>query len=264
MHPLVRRIARTILPDGLRSWRADRWRECVTRATDRLTHVAAGRVLGGPFRGMRYVTQAHSSQLGPKLLGTYEIELVDTIESILAMTSLDIVDVGAAEGYYAVGLLVRHPEARCLAFEGSAEARRDLVSLAALNGVTDRLDVGGFATSELLERALQDRPRAVVIVDVDGGELAVVDPVAVPSLARAMLMVELHPHLLPDVQATLRTRLAGTHDLQYIGARDREDGQLPTLVGFSRRQVLALAWEARPDDQGWLVATPRLTPFAQT
>src|SRR5438105_426555 len=71
-------------------------------------------VLDGPFRGLRYpsASSLHSGLL-PKLLGTYEAELHGPIEHLLkSRTYGAVVDVGAAEGYYAVGFALRCPEAR--------------------------------------------------------------------------------------------------------------------------------------------------------
>src|SRR5690606_8070667 len=60
-------------------------------------------VLNGVFEGMRYSSfTAFGSELYPKLLGSYELEIQGVITE-LAQQSFDvIVDVGCAEGYYAV------------------------------------------------------------------------------------------------------------------------------------------------------------------
>ena len=58
----------------------------------------------GPFAGMTYVESASEGALIPRLLGTYESELHPYLEAF-AREGLDsVIDVGCAEGYYAVGL----------------------------------------------------------------------------------------------------------------------------------------------------------------
>ena len=84
----------------------------------RLTH---RRILGrldrpkqvsqGPFQGMRYLALAYCSEVLPKLVGTYECELIPGIEAICQAGCDRIVDIGAAEGYYAVGMALRNPGA---------------------------------------------------------------------------------------------------------------------------------------------------------
>src|SRR5215208_3855790 len=68
------------------------------------------KVLSGIFAGMRYVRDAVGGQLYPKLLGTYELELVPVIQALNRKRVARIVDVGAAEGYYAVGLALCNPQ----------------------------------------------------------------------------------------------------------------------------------------------------------
>ena len=64
----------------------------------------------------------------PKLLGVYERELNPYIEQACALNFPLIVDVGAAEGYYAVGMALRNPSARVIAFEMDARAREALAA----------------------------------------------------------------------------------------------------------------------------------------
>ena len=57
------------------------------------------------------------------MLGTYEKELNSVIEEACAAHPSLIVDVGAAEGYYACGMALRNPQARVVAFEMQAKGR---------------------------------------------------------------------------------------------------------------------------------------------
>jgi len=97
----------------------------VRRWVDR--ELGSNTVLGGPFRNMKYNDWTRLSGLAkasayyPKLLGTYEIEIVSFIRRITDLGIGRIVVVGAGEGYYAVGL-ARLLNARVVAFE--AQARR--------------------------------------------------------------------------------------------------------------------------------------------
>jgi hypothetical protein len=66
------------------------------------------RVAGGPFQGLHY---PHRRSVGsaplPKLLGSYESELHAALEQLLTEEHETVVDIGCAEGYYAVGLGLR-------------------------------------------------------------------------------------------------------------------------------------------------------------
>ena len=66
---------------------------------------------------MRYVEITVGSRYYPKILGTLEKELRSIID-ILSQKEFDmIVNIGAGEGYYAVGLALRNPRVRIIAYE---------------------------------------------------------------------------------------------------------------------------------------------------
>src|SRR4051794_38235977 len=98
-------------------WRVRRWYRYVTNgrwrrrqaATRRLAELTRSTVVGGPFEGMSYVGNSHGSAWCPKILGTYEREIRSAVDEIAAREFPNIVNIGAAEGYYAVGLARRCP-----------------------------------------------------------------------------------------------------------------------------------------------------------
>src|SRR5437016_6027102 len=74
-------------------------------------------VIAGPFAGMKYIGSSVASAHIPKLLGTYEREIAGIVEEICWRKPAVLIDVGAAEGYYAVGFAMRLPDSRIIAFE---------------------------------------------------------------------------------------------------------------------------------------------------
>src|SRR5712672_3591091 len=76
----------------------------IQRLAESRTH---SMVQQGPFRGMRYIDRALCSTLVPKWLGIYEREVGGCIEEAITLPFQTVVDIGAAEGYYAVGLALR-------------------------------------------------------------------------------------------------------------------------------------------------------------
>ncbi len=82
-----------------------------------------GCVLSGPFQGLRYLCSWDNSFFSQKILGTYEKELHGLIELICTEAYDLVVDVGAAEGFYACGLAYRMPQARVIAYEASPKMR---------------------------------------------------------------------------------------------------------------------------------------------
>jgi hypothetical protein len=219
------------------------------------------RVLAGCFAGMSYVEETVGSALIPKLLGTYERELVRVIEEIIRERFEEVIDIGAAEGYYAVGLARRLPAARVHAFEMSERGRALLSEMAMANGVADRVLIKGRCDVADLRDCLVSSRRPVVICDVEGFEATLLDPDRVPSLAHAPLLVEIHETLRPGVGQVIRTRFEITHQIEEIRQAERQIADFPFRTLYTRllpeRSLLDLLSEWRPQGMTWLWMRPR-------
>jgi 2-polyprenyl-3-methyl-5-hydroxy-6-metoxy-1,4-benzoquinol methylase len=84
----------------------------------------------GPFMRMQYLEEATGSVFFAKLLGTYELEINPAVEWIISYEPDLVIDVGCAEGYYAVGLATRCRSARVIGFDIESRARRLTAKLA--------------------------------------------------------------------------------------------------------------------------------------
>ena len=92
---------------------------------------------------MRYIDSSVGSAYIPKLIGTYERELSPIVEEVCACNSTTIIDIGAAEGYYAIGFARRLPNAKIIAYELQPEGREKIAEMALLNDVSDQVDIRG-------------------------------------------------------------------------------------------------------------------------
>jgi hypothetical protein len=198
----------------------------------------------------------------PAYLGTYELELRPLIAELVG-TRFDIVlNVGAADGYYAVGLGRLWPAARIVAFEPMPAKQAGIRRVAARNGVDRRLRVEGACTSGRLDELVRAAERPLVWMDVDGVEVELLDPERAPGLRRAEIVVELHEYLIPGARKTLEARFAATHAGSVIAGEDRRFEDFPLPGRFWRTRLgRAAAREAmqerRPARQDWLHLRPR-------
>ena len=241
-HALARRVLGPAYPRALTRWRraqgAARARRRA-RATRRFAAWHGLEVSGGPFAGLRY-TDTRPHTLVPKLLGIYERELHGAVEDAIRAEPEVIVNVGAADGYYAVGLARRCPHARVVTYEADPEQRELLARVTAANGVAVQIE-GTAGPGTLVEADL-------VVMDCEGCERALLDPAAIPWLGAATIIVELHDVWDPGVGAAVTERFAATHEIVVIPS-----GPQPP------RGVLS---EQRPGPMSWAVMTPRRAPRA--
>ncbi len=207
-------------------------------------------VISGPFQGMTYNVRASEGSQTARLLGAYEASLAPVIEAIIAQSPELIVDIGSAEGYYAVGLARRLPQARILARDDNPKAQALCRTLAAANGVADRVEIGG--RFEHADFDLCTRSRAVVICDIEGFEDGLLDPLAAPGLCHCDILVEVHDSMKPGLSDRITKRFAATHTITRIN-RHVEDSGLPDwMEELSDLDRLLALWEWRAGPTPWL------------
>lgn len=201
----------------------------------------------GPFAGMAYPIQASEGGRAPRLLGSYEASLHPVIETVIARAYPQVLDIGCAEGYYAVGLARRMPASTIHARDSNPKARALCADLARANGVADRLRIGPEVTHADL--ALCAQAPTFVLCDIEGAEDALLDPSLAPALAQADLLVEAHG---PAIVSRLTQRFAPTHRITRIDRVLRPDLLPDWAESLSDLDRLLLMWEWRAIPTPWL------------
>ncbi len=218
-------------------------------------------VKNGPFAGLVYPgAGASGSALLPKLIGSYEDELHPVLTAAAARSYDDIIDVGCAEGYYAIGLARMHSKARILAYDVDAGARALCRRMAEANGVADRLELHGWCDAGTLA-ALDPERRALIVADCEGYEKELFPARIAPALARHDILIELHDYKDPQIGTSIRAALSGTHDIEEIPAipdyRKAADARYPELDGYDAPCRRFIIEECRGAPQSWLFARAR-------
>jgi hypothetical protein len=215
----------------------------------------------GPFRGLKYPrAQAIESLVLPKLLGSYEREIQDFIEAQCGANHPIIADIGCAEGYYAVGLAMRSPASKVYAFDIDEAAQQLCGEMAQLNGVKNRVNVGGACgPAELI--SLMTGQTGLVISDCEGYERELFTPDVVAALSRSHVIVELHEFYAAGVTEELIARFRSTHRVERVPALHDElklrTYDFPEVRGLDKSRRLAIVSEGRPVGMEWLIASPK-------
>ena len=228
-----------------------------TLASRSVCKAARNGILTGPFAGMRYLDKSFYSALLPKLLGIYELELAGVIEDDCHHGFKTIIDVGAAEGYYAVGMARRCPDAEVHAFEASPEGREMMQELVSLNDCADRVHVHGLCAADDLQQLLQGHPDALLIMDVEGAENDLLNPDRIPEFSGCRILVELHEFAVRGIGGRLRERFARTHTIREYKSMERRIEELPVRSLLLDRWLLKLAREFRPGPMSWYDLEPK-------
>jgi len=209
------------------------------------------KVLHGPFAGMQYPAESlQSHHCVPALLGNYESELHLILDSILEDSYDLVVDVGCAEGYYAVGFALknRFPVA---AFDADPRELKLCRAMARMNEVEDRISFGSWCSAELLGNLTAGK-RTFVLSDCEGFETELFDEPAIAALKQSDALVEIHG----EAYEPLLQRFSKTHVVQTLIASPRSTENYPELACLGSEAIRAVA-EYRLPGQRWLYARAR-------
>lgn len=228
-----------------------------------------GVVRHGPFAGLRYAELTSvGSALYPKLLGSYESELHSWMHEVCDAGYSEIIDVGCAEGYYAVGLAMRVPQAQIYAYDVWDGAQRLCAAFAEANCVAERVSVRPLFTADEL-RGIPIRHRGLIVCDCEGGENDIFTPHTRGHFAAWDLLIETHDFLDITISTRLADLFRDTHDLRVVTSLDDiqkaktyDYPELTHLDLSTRRAILA---EFRPTIMEWLFLTSRRhTPLSSS
>jgi hypothetical protein len=262
---LIKTFLRQLAPHtflSLMSWRSNRQAQRVMdqhgvpAITAAFVNRNGTRVVGGPFAGMAYVTRSAGSSFLPKLVGSYERELHPALERILKVSYDSVIDVGCAEGYYAVGLALHLPGSpRVYAFDLDPSARRMCRDLSEKNHVPEQVTIGGFCDAARLQGLIGTR--TLVVSDCEGFEIELLDPGRAPALRTAEIVVELHEIQKPGTTATLLKRFEATHHVHLVDTEDRKSTDYPVLEFLSETERAVALSEFRNGPMQWAILIPK-------
>ena len=159
--------------------------------------------------------------IASKVYGFYENKIQEKLKDIKKPI---LIDIGAADGFFAVGSLKSKICDICYAFEETKKSRENLYTTAEINDVNNNLSIMGAVTKDNFFSLLPskiDFSKAIILCDIEGGEIDILDLNKVPMLKYARLLVEVHDHLVPKCSYILKQRFEHSHRCIEILESDR-------------------------------------------
>lgn len=173
-------------------------------------------VTDGLFEGMQLVSQnMYAGVVLPTLTGCYESELNPIFHKIIQKKYQHIVDIGCAEGYYAVGLALKMPNTVIYAYDIEKIAQQECIKNATINGVKDRVIVNGFFSPDDFKN-LSAQKSQLIFTDCEGYEKELFTTETVKYLTNIDVLVEVHDFVDATISQQLKTVFANTHDCEIV------------------------------------------------
>tara|TARA_B110000093_G_scaffold121568_1_gene130300 strand:- start:429 stop:1268 length:840 start_codon:yes stop_codon:yes gene_type:complete len=213
-------------------------------------------VRSGPFKGLQYVDfVSFTSTILPKLLGTYESEIYQDLELLINNNNYDeILNIGSADGYYAIGLAQRCPDAVVYCFDVNPLSLKFVRGMATLNNAKN-VAIKGLFTDEHFQDYLKGK--SLVVCDVDGYEDELFNKKVLPLLKNSDIIIETHDYVVENTTQMLVDRLAETHDVKVVPYKQNKLDELPDIFNNQAMVLRKVACSERIVDNKWIVATPK-------
>jgi hypothetical protein len=218
-------------------------------------------VAAGPFKGAQLIPSALEHDWN-KLMGIYEFYLHGAIESAIASRPPLCIDVGAAEGYYTLGLAHRLPKSRHIAFEMIDETRSKLVRAA--RSLQASIQAKGKCTPEELTADVRSSERGFLLMDCEGYEEHLLAPSTRDPLAGWLILLELSYFQAAGTGFTIPELFAVTHDVAITNAGQSHRSTLSALALWPLNALCLHAFRAMfEEERGCTMRFFHFTPKSQ-
>ena len=210
------------------------------------------KILRGPFKGVQYASfNSAGSSLLAKILGSYEDELHETIYSVLHNNYSEIIDVGCAEGYYAVGFAGKSKAKKIYAFDTDKRAIELCMQNAAVNEVNSKIIPGDFCSDQTLAD-FKFTGHGFIFSDCEGYEKTLFNNKNSHNLGTCDMIIEMHHLVHPDIKEYLQNLFSKSHHIHIIPSRLKFVDDYPELASIGKEYYRDSIISERDTRQEWM------------
>ena len=194
--------------------------------------------------------------IASKIYGLYENRIQKILKEIRKPI---LIDVGAADGYFAIGSLYSGLSEYCYAFEQSEIGKKTLLKTAKINNVSSKLSIKGKVDSKNFLSMLPkdiDFSQVVLLCDIEGEEYNLFTNDILKKLAKANLIIEIHNNVEEKIQKQFLQRVKKYFNTSIIIDNQKEYVDLPLLHSLNDIDRALIACEGRSYIGKWLYLKP--------
>ena len=268
---MISRIARVIKRDGIslfiirvlaRILRVDiGYQAAKNKAWNILEEKYDHVIAYGPFKGMKLSDDIWWSKNDriTQTLGIYEEHVVERLKEFSSQGASRFIDIGAADGYFAIGMAFSKIYSKVVAYEIEPIGQKRIRENSAINRCEDLVSVFGEADYSSLKNLLSEDLKTSILVDIEGAEYQLLDEGMLSLMSNCYLICELHPWLVDDgyqQQRKLIERAKKNFNVELIKRECYAPNIFPELDDLSDEERLIAVGEGRGRNMQWLVLTP--------
>ena len=211
-------------------------------------------ILSGPYKDTKFSRDNFwgIGDLGAKIVGVYELEVQNKLIEIVNKFKIEnFINVGAAEGYHAVGLAKKTGIQNFILYECDTKGQEILKRNIALNNINKNITIKGEAKIDNLLKLKNE---------INLNKTLFLNEV-LNELKNSYLIIENHSFLMNGInQKTYEkfvNNLNQVFNLEKIHNSYRNIYNIDKLKEFSEDEIMLLCSEGRPRLMEWFVLLPK-------
>ncbi len=226
--------------------------------SSKISKIYNNTVQQGPFKGMiinedQFWGQGDRSS---KILGLYEKEIQDLIVSIQKDKDYStFVDIGGADGFFAIGSLVNNLFEKCEVFEISKKGRISIQKNSKQNNVYDSIKIHDKASKRSLIK-IDNINNSLILCDIEGGEYELFDEKLINEIYPSDIIIEIHKDKENSL-VNFEKRFTKTYSLTKITQEPRSLKNFKELENINDNNRALIASEGRSYVQEWWHLSPK-------
>ena len=216
----------------------------------------------GTFKGMKLSKNTYWSKndIITHILGVYEKHVLKKIIEFSKKGNYPFIDIGAADGYFAIGMAFSEIFNKIYAFEIDERGRKSLNRNIGNNLCKDKVVVDIEANFETLKEIVDKNKSAVILIDIEGSEFDLLDDKLLKLLSNCYIVCELHPALSTngfEKQNKLINNVKAFFDFSIIQRESYCPNKFSELNEFTDEERLIAFGEGRENNMNWLILEPK-------
>lgn len=217
----------------------------------------SGKIAYGVFKGLEINNKSDWSgtkDIGPKVFGLYENQILKWI----GQKKFDLlIDIGAADGYYALGMLYSNIASTAVTFEISFKDREICKASAITNGVLDKIIIKGEATSSEIIQVIKGHNHGLIIMDIEGGEYDLITREVLEAARNYYVVIEIHEVKNEEVKSSMLKLCQEFHNIEKLTGLERDFPTDKFIEQLTDNERALLVSEGRPYAMSWVALSPK-------
>lgn len=193
-------------------------------------------------------------------LGVYEKHIQEKLFELGSKNKV-FIDIGAADGFHAIGLIKSGAIKKSICFEISKKGQQIIKRNAALNNLEKFVEIFGEANFKSLESVMKKiNNNALILIDIEGGEYELINDELINLLRESSIVIELHDFYSDyrEKSKKMLDKLSRFFNIEYIEPTSINPNLYPILNNFPDDEKYLAFSESRPHKMRWILLTPRI------